>query len=104
MEWHDEYAATCPACHDLGKYSKQGPAACDDCRPELHPENEDVAMIYIMTRGQVITGGMDGVVIDISIPAVETAIRLRGIHPDNGWETMRRVRTLFHHFRAKGKA
>jgi hypothetical protein len=52
----------------------------------------------MVVRGQVITRGMDGVVTDISIPAIESAMRMYGV-PDSGqWSCMNQVRRVFFHF------
>lgn len=54
------------------------------------------------TRGQVITRGMDGVVTDISVPAIESAMRIRGV--DNQWDCLVKVQKLFHHVLAERAA
>ena len=61
----------------------------------------DVGAIYTATRGQVITRGMDGMVVDIMIPAIESAMRIYGIPKDQRWECLRRVQKLFHYFQAE---
>jgi len=46
---------------------------------ELRPENHLPYMVYSQCRGQLITRGVDGTPIDISIPAVEIAMAWMGV-------------------------
>jgi len=46
---------------------------------ELRPENVTAYRVFSQCRGQLITRGMDGTPIDISIPAVETMMEWMGI-------------------------
>jgi hypothetical protein len=69
-------------------------------------ENVEAAEIYMTVRGQVITvgGGMGGaIVMDVSIPAIESAMRLRRIRPRDRWQCLVRVQKVFHHFLKKGQ-
>ena len=69
---------------------------CHQCRVELSPENDIDAQVYMMTRRQVVTVGMSGQIVDISIPAVKIVMDLYGVA--NQAECLNRVRKLFHHF------
>jgi hypothetical protein len=70
---------------------------------ELADENEDAAAIYMMTRRQTITtpAGEGKVFIDLSIPAVESAMRIRGVRDQ--WGCLEKVRRCFHHFLNEGR-
>jgi len=72
---------------------------CHQCRVELSPENDIDAQVYMMTRRQVVTVGMSGQIVDISIPAVKIVMDLYGVA--NQAECLNRVRKLFHHFLEK---
>lgn len=50
----------------------------------------------MLTRRQVVTSGIDGRILDISIPAVKIAMDLYGIK--NQLDCLNRVRKLFHRF------
>lgn len=52
---------------------------CDTCRVDLMPENQEAAEVYQVVRGQVITAGMDGRVIDLNFPAVKIVMDLNGV-------------------------
>jgi len=69
---------------------------CNQCRVELAPENDIDAAVYMMTRRQVVTAGMSGQIVDISIPAVKIARDLYGVKYQAA--CLLRVRILFHHF------
>jgi hypothetical protein len=60
------------------------------------PENQEAAEVFMMTRGQVITRGMEGQVVDISIPAVKIAMDLIGIKDQLA--CLSKVRKTFFHF------
>ena len=68
---------------------------CHQCRVELSPENDIDAQVYMMTRRQVVTVGMSGQIVDISIPAVKIVMDLYGV--SNQLACLNRVRKLFHH-------
>lgn len=53
------------------------------------------------TRHHIVTApaGEKGYFSDISIPAVEAAMRIRGIRQDDQWKVLMQVRHLYHHFR-----
>lgn len=65
------------------------------------PENEEAAMIYSMVRGQVITRGVDGTVIDINHLAIDAAIDRNGI--EDRKKTFDKVVRIFHHFLQEGE-
>ena len=48
---------------------------CEQCKPELLPENEDSIFVFSFVRNQVVTAGM-GQVIGINHLAISNAIRL----------------------------
>ncbi len=50
---------------------------------QLRPENLEAYRVYSQCRGQMITRGMGGQIIDISIPAVETTMAWMGIKKKN---------------------
>lgn len=50
---------------------------------QLRPENIEAYRVYSQCRGQMITRGTDGQIIDISIPAVETTMSWMGIKRKN---------------------
>ena len=62
---------------------------------ELLEENAEAAMIYMLTRRQVITAGA-GEIVDISIPAVKIVMDLYGVRDQK--TCLARVRRVFHHF------
>lgn len=64
------------------------------------PENQDAAEIYLISRGQVITRGMDGMIFDIDNQAIESAMRMKEVK--NRWDCLIKVRRVFHHFNSKG--
>lgn len=94
VAWSDEYAARCPDCRETYRTRKppQDPP-CKQCRVELQGENEDAARVYMLTRGQVVTAGQ-GVVVDISVPAVKIAMDLLKVADQA--DCLNRVRGLFH--------
>ena len=51
---------------------------CDGCRVTLLAENEDAALVYMITRRQYITGEY-GRVVDLSIQAVKIVMDLYGV-------------------------
>ena len=75
---------------------------CHQCRVDLKPENDIDAAVYMMTRRQVVTAGMSGQIVDISIPAVKIAMDLLGVKDQAA--CLLRVRKLFHHFLEKTDA
>ena len=54
------------------------------------------AQVYMMTRRQVVTVGMSGQIVDISIPAVKIVMDLFGVKDQVA--CLNQVRKLFHHF------
>ena len=79
-------------------YAKRKPPEdppCESCRVELREENEDAAMVYLLTRRQYITAEQ-GRIVDISIPAIKIVMDLQGIKDQMG--CLEQVRRLFHHF------
>lgn len=51
-------------------------------------------------RGQVITRGMDGVIVDISIPAIESAMRIFNVKDQV--DCLQKVMSTFYHFLKEG--
>lgn len=47
---------------------------CHQCRVDLSAENDTAAAVYMMARLQVVTMGLNGKIVDISIPAVKIAM------------------------------
>jgi hypothetical protein len=72
---------------------------CHQCRVDLSPENDIDAAVYMMTRRQVVTAGMSGQIVDISITAVKIAMDLLGVKDQVA--CLNRVRKLFHNFLEK---
>lgn len=66
---------------------------CDTCRTDLLSENEDVAKVYMVTRGQVISVYTE--VIDINHLAIEAALRRHNIQDKKVFD---KVIKLFHYF------
>jgi len=66
----------------------------------LFPENSDAAQVYMAARGQVITRGMEGVIVDISIPAIESAMRIFNVKDQA--DCLQKVRRIFYHFLKEG--
>lgn len=73
----------------------------DDGSVELWPENLDTAQVYLLTRNQVVSVGMGGVV-DLSIPAVKIVMDLLGVQDQR--TTLLRVMRLFDAVRAQHEA
>ncbi|PKN20882.1 MAG: hypothetical protein CVU71_03635 [Deltaproteobacteria bacterium HGW-Deltaproteobacteria-6] len=64
----------------------------------LRDENQEVAEIYMLVRRQYVTrhNGKFDYIVDVSIPAIESAMRAKGVKDQ--WSCLTRVRKLFHHF------
>ena len=62
-------------------------------------DNEDVAEVYMMTRGQYITAGDGNMPVDISIPAIKVAMDVLNVKDPRG--CLVRTRELWHHFIGK---
>ncbi len=77
------------------KRTPPGEPPCVTCKEILIEENEEVAKVFMATRGQVITAGK-GQIIDISIPAIKIMMDLYGVK--NQKECMESVMNIFHHF------
>lgn len=99
MEWFNQYAHTCEACKQLGNYAKHGAEACTNCRVELMEGNEDVANVYMLSRGQIITMhiGEKDIVYEISNQAIDAA--MKWLKVKNKLECANRVRRLFFEFK-----
>lgn len=85
---------TCDRCRE--RYAERKPPGtppCESCRVELREENQEVAEIYMLTRGQCVTAE-NGRVVDISIPAIKAAIDMSRKERD----CLRKVQKVFHHF------
>lgn len=61
----------------------------------MRSENEEIAMVFMLTRRQYIVAE-NGRIVDISIPALKTVMDLMGIK--NQKDCMARVVKTFHHF------
>ena len=94
----------CDQCRQLyAERTPPGDPPCDTCRVELMEENKDVADIFMMCRGQVIFRQEgEQMFTDISIPAVDAAMRMKGIA--NQWDFLLRVRLLWHQTRSADDA
>ena len=64
------------------------------------PENEEAAQVYMASRGQVITRGMERVIVDISIPAIESAMRIFNVQEQA--DCLQKIRRTFYHFLKEG--
>jgi hypothetical protein len=93
MEWMDDPLRS--AREEL----LSGRGETDPSAIELHAANADAAQVYLMTRCQIITVGMSGQIVDISIPAVKIAMDLLGVKDQVA--CLNQVRKLFHHFLEK---
>jgi hypothetical protein len=71
---------------------------CLECRVDLIKENEEVAQVFMVTRHQTITAGVEGRQIDLSIPAVKIVMDLFGVK--NQLECLQRVRKLWYEVKA----
>lgn len=71
---------------------------CETCRVELSEENEDVARIFQMVRGQVITrfNGQADVIVDLNHVAVWAAIDAYGVKDRIGM--FERILKMFYRF------
>lgn len=100
MVWADSVLPSCPVCRKAHAIRRPpGAPKCDDnCRVILAKENVEVAEIYMAVRGQVVTAGADNTVVDISIPAIEAAMRARQTRREDRWMILQRVRRVFFHF------
>ena len=73
---------------------------CETCRVELLDENDDAAAIFQTVRRQAVTvQDGDKVYIDLSIPAVESAMRIRGVKDQ--WACLQKVRRLWYAMRER---
>ena len=79
-----------------------GKPPCDTCRVDLMDQNKEAAEVYMLTKGQVITRGMDGQVVDVSIPAVKIAMDLLGVVDQRA--CLAKVRKTFFQFLAEAQA
>ena len=96
VEWCEKQAPRCPACKELyNSRTPPGVPPCGKCRVELLENNQEASTIYMMCRGQVITGGMGGV-IDLNFVAVKTVMDLYRVK--NQQEVLEKVYKVFHHF------
>jgi hypothetical protein len=59
-------------------------------------ENKEAGAIYMITRRQVITQGMEGHIIDISIPAIKDVMDVRGVKDES--DCLNKVLHTFRHF------
>lgn len=95
----------CDQCREMwrerNKRGIEGEPPCESCKVILQEENQEAAEIYMMTRGQIISAEIGGgeLAVYLSIPAVESAMRIRGVKDQ--WECLGRVQRLFSHFDGK---
>lgn len=81
-------------CEEL----KRGkPTPCEQCLPEMMPENLDAWKIYMIVSGQLIMG--PGGPVDLDHNAIHHAMNLYGI--ENKRDCFERVMTLGRHLIAK---
>ena len=73
-----------------------GRGETDPSAIELHAANAEAAQVYLLTRCQIITAGVNGQIVDISIPAVKIVMDLFGVKDQVA--CLNQVRKLFHHF------
>jgi hypothetical protein len=76
---------------------------CELCRVELREDNEDAAAVYMTVRRQYVSriaiaenGQPYSAIVDLSIPAVESAMRIIGVKDQK--DCLRKVQRLFYHF------
>lgn len=71
---------------------------CESCRVQLVSENEDAAKVLMMVRHQVCEEHTkDGIIIDLSLPAVKIAMDVHGIR--NQLDCAERVRHAWYALR-----
>jgi hypothetical protein len=80
VEFDDGFVKTkCDQCREMWAERNErgisGEPPCDQCRVECLPANVDAQNIFRIVRGQLIMGGMGGVV-DINHIAIHEAMRL----------------------------
>jgi len=68
---------------------------------DLLPENEDVADVFMAVRGQILSAEIskNRRMITLSIPAVESAIRMKGIRDQ--WSCLQTIMLAWHYLRAE---
>ncbi len=87
----------CDLCRrDYAERMPPGNPPCEPCRVELLEENEDAAIIYLVTRRQYVTAE-NGRIVDISIPAVKAAMDTYQVRDQ--WNCLKKVINLFHKMR-----
>ena len=84
---------SCEVCRELYRQKGEDPP-CRDCLPEVSAENEEVARIYRLVRGQVITFGNR--VVDLDLGTVIDVMRLYGVEDQR--TCLERIRDLFQFF------
>ena len=68
----------CEVCQKIKKKHHQKPD-CDNCLPELLPENQDAIAVYSQVRNQAIYAGMDAIPVDLNYGAVKIVMDMYGI-------------------------
>lgn len=95
----NEYQPICPGCKAMyaGRTPPDDPP-CDNCRVELADENREVAQIFRMVRGQVLTrfNGQYDEVADLNFPAVKIIMDLFGVKDQR--TCFEKVCRVFYHF------
>jgi hypothetical protein len=66
---------------------------CGICVPDIFPENKDALEVFFLVEDQVITAGMSGKVISLSLPAIKVAMDICNIR--NQRDCARRVKRAF---------
>jgi len=69
---------------------------CKECSPILLDNNLDAFTVFPFLQGQVITRGMDGVIVDINIPSVETVFDWFDVK--NRKDCFIKIHRMFHYF------
>ena len=101
VEYEDGFVLTkCDQCRQAWRERNArgiaGSPPCETCRVTLLPENEEAAEIFMTVRGQVITRGMDGMIVDINHLAVDAAMERNGVRDRR--RVFEKVVRTFHHF------
>lgn len=75
-----------------------GNPPCDTCRVELFDNNADVAEIYMLTRGQMITIGPENKPIDLNLSAVASVMLM----DRKQRRQLLKIQNLWHYFNNEG--
>ena len=72
---------------------------CSECVPPLLPSNREAKDMYLLCRGQVILGGMEGIVIDLDFSSVFQT--LHEFHVKDVPACFKKIKRTFDHFQEK---